>query len=318
MTEKRSTAFFMNGGAGRILSSIPAFEAYEKENPEDDFIIVCEGGMEMYAGHPTLHKRAYDNWHKGLFEEHLKHRNCKTLEPYRIWEYYNQKASITQAFDIEINNKGVRDLDPPSVWLCSVEVAEGVKVVKEVKENVSKQRVVVFQPYGRSAQPVGDQLVDGGGRSFHTDDVVKIIKKMQEKYAVIVMSEFPADFQKMGCPDPVAQPEGAPLRIWNGIINAADAFIGCDSVGQHIAHAVKTPAVVCVGATFPENISYKDDELFQVLDVGDPKRIYDPIRLSMEDHISRNNDGIMRLGDAAIKEILKELDKKVSDNLRGK
>ena len=53
----------MNGGAGRVLSSIPAFEIYEKENPDDDFIIVCEGGMEMFAGHPTLHKKAFDNWH---------------------------------------------------------------------------------------------------------------------------------------------------------------------------------------------------------------------------------------------------------------
>jgi len=42
---KRSTAFFINGGAGRVVTSIPAFELYEKENPDDDFIIVCEGGI---------------------------------------------------------------------------------------------------------------------------------------------------------------------------------------------------------------------------------------------------------------------------------
>ena len=57
----RSTAFFINGGAGRVICSLPAFELYEKENPDDDFIIVCEGGMDFYKGHPTLHNRAYDH-----------------------------------------------------------------------------------------------------------------------------------------------------------------------------------------------------------------------------------------------------------------
>ena len=71
----RSTAFFINGGAGRVITSIPAFEAYEKENPNDDFIIVCEAGTDFYKGHPTLHKRAYDTWHKGMFESFIKGRN---------------------------------------------------------------------------------------------------------------------------------------------------------------------------------------------------------------------------------------------------
>ena len=33
----RSKAFFVNGGAGRVISSIPAFEKYAENN--DDFII---------------------------------------------------------------------------------------------------------------------------------------------------------------------------------------------------------------------------------------------------------------------------------------
>ncbi len=49
----RSKAFFVNGGAGRVLCSIPAFEKYEEESGDEDFIIVCEGGMELYKGHPT-------------------------------------------------------------------------------------------------------------------------------------------------------------------------------------------------------------------------------------------------------------------------
>ena len=70
----RSKAFFVNGGAGRVISSIPAFEKYAETN--DDFIIVCEGGTDFYKGHPTLDGKAYDHWHKNLFQEQIKHRDC--------------------------------------------------------------------------------------------------------------------------------------------------------------------------------------------------------------------------------------------------
>jgi hypothetical protein len=74
----RPKAYFINGGAGRVICSIPAFEKLVESG--EDFIIVCEGGMDFYKGHPDLHSRAYDNWHKGLFEEHLKHRDIITPE----------------------------------------------------------------------------------------------------------------------------------------------------------------------------------------------------------------------------------------------
>lgn len=66
----RSKAYFINGGAGRVICSIPAFEKLAET--DKDFIIVCEGGMDFYKGHPVLHNRCYDNWHKGLFEQFLK------------------------------------------------------------------------------------------------------------------------------------------------------------------------------------------------------------------------------------------------------
>ena len=60
----------MNGGAGRVIASIPAFEKLLEK--DEDFIIVCEGGTDFYKGHPTLHERAYDNWHKNLFRDYVK------------------------------------------------------------------------------------------------------------------------------------------------------------------------------------------------------------------------------------------------------
>ena len=105
MTDKRSSAIFINGGAGRVIASIPALEKFKEENPDDEFVVVCEGGVDFYKGHPDLFNRTYDVWHKNLFQDKLKDRNLITPEPYRVWEYYNQKCNLHEAYDIAINNQ---------------------------------------------------------------------------------------------------------------------------------------------------------------------------------------------------------------------
>ena len=294
----RSKAFFINGGAGRVICSIPALEKYHEENPEDDFIIVCEGGMELYKGHPVLYSRAYDNWHKNLFEEKLINMDLVTPEPYRVWEYFNQQCNLSQAFDIEINNKGVRDLPLPTVKLSLEEQMAGKNVIKEVKEKTGKEKTIVFQPFGRSTQVQDGYIFDASGRSFEAVHAINIVKKLQKQgYAVIFMSEFGIEFQKYGLPDVVASPQNISLRQWAGIINEADCFLGCDSVGQHISHTFSRPTIAVLGSTFQENVSYPNTETFEVLDMGEGRRKYSPIRITFDEVADRTNEGIMAMNE---------------------
>jgi hypothetical protein len=304
----RSKAFFVNGGAGRVICSIPAFEKYQEENPDKDFLIVCEGGTDFFKGHPTLYPRVYDHWHKNLFRDKLKDMDIVTTEPYRMWEYYNQKCNLSQAFDIQVNEKGVRDLPKPTLKLSRQEIINGKFVVEEVKQKTKKDKIIVFQPFGRGAQTVGNFITDSSGRSFEFSNVVEIIKKLQKKYAVIFMSEFDLDFSKEGCKDPVACPKGIDLRQWAGIIGESDAFLGCDSVGQHIAYSLDVPSVVVVGATCKENISYPNCERFKVLDMGEGLRIYDPIRITMDEVTQRVNDGIMAMNEKIENVVVESVD----------
>ena len=300
----RSTAFFINGGAGRVICSIPAFEKFQEENPNDDFIIVCEGGTDFYKGHPTLGNRVYDNWHKGLFEQFIKDRNCVTPEPYRVWEYYNQKCSLAQAFDIEINKKGVRDLSAPSVHINKIEMVQGANVVEEVKKVTGFDKAIVIQPFGRSVEQIGDFIVDATSRSFQINNIMSIINILKKEYAVIVMSEMPVRVEDTDNGKyPVAQPNLPNLRAWAGVIQVADHFIGCDSVGQHIVKALGKTATVVTGSTYPINISYPNDPDFDIIDVGAGKRVYSPIRIAMDEERDRLNDEAMELTDKQIKEI---------------
>jgi len=295
----RSKAFFINGGAGRMISSVPAFEKYLEESDDKDFIIVCEGGTDVFKGHPKLDDRAYDIWHKGLFKDYLKNRDIVTTEPYRVWEYYNQQCSIAQAFDVQVNNKGLRELPKPTLRLSKDELLQGRSIVNEVKKKLKKEKLVIFQPFGRGIEYIDETLIDRTARSFELKEVNSIIKKLQQNdYAVIMMSEFKTDMTDVKLKDEVAMPENVNMRVWSAIIKYADHFLGCDSLGQHLAYSMETPSTIVTGATYPINVSYPDCPYFEILDMGEIHREYDPIRILPDERVNRMNENIMSMTDS--------------------
>jgi ADP-heptose:LPS heptosyltransferase len=303
----KNTAFFINGGAGRVVCSIPALEKFAEENPDNNFIIVCEGGTEFYKGHPLLHAKAYDVWHKNLFEDKLKDMHLESPEPYRVWEYYNQKASLTEAYDIAINNKGVRTLPKPTIKLSKQEIIQAQQVITDVKEKTKKDKVIVFQPFGRSVFEEKGIISDFSGRSFEPDNVVSIVKKLSETYSVIFMGEISIEFQKHGVTSPIAIPQGISLRTWAALISQADHFLGCDSVGQHLAYSLNTSVTVVLGSTYAENVSYPNEESFTVLDMGEGARIYSPIRITQDEYADRVNEGVMAMNEKIEDVILNDI-----------
>lgn len=309
----RSTAFILNGGAGRIICAIPALEIFEQTNPNDDFIVIVEHGLDLFKGHPTLYKRCFDAGHKGLFQDKVKNMNVIIPEPYHVWEYYNQQASISQAFDVVINKGGVRNLQSPTLILSNEEYFGGFETIKQISNNTKYKKTIVFQPFGRGTGAPGAQIgFDIFGKSFFIDDVVKIVSDLQEKFNVILMSETMIDFEKIGYKDiKVAQLSNMSLRRWIGIINAADYLLGCDSVGQHIAFSLNKPGTIVLGGTFASNVTYPTYEKFDIIDVGKDKKMYSPIRICYDEVADLNNEKIMRLTNEQITNITKS----VIDNL---
>tara|TARA_A100001035_G_scaffold16769_3_gene11471 strand:- start:16287 stop:17417 length:1131 start_codon:yes stop_codon:yes gene_type:complete len=313
----RPKAFFINGGAGRVLSSIPALEKYAETH--DDFVIVCEAGTDFYKGHPVLHNKCYDSWHKNLFEEHLIHRDLVSPEPYRCWHYYNQKCNLAQAFDIIINELDEpRELQDPSIHLSKMEVVTAQNILTEIKAGTGKEKVVIIQPFGRGVTSVGDFVVDPGSRSMNMVNTVDIINDLKKDYAVAIMSEihFPVEENEEKAKHKVARPQIEDIRIWAGVIDGADHFIGCDSVGQHIAKALKKTATVVIGSTFPINISYPDFKDFDIVDVGEGRRKYDPIRITMDEERTRYNDQACEMSDAQVREVITSARKRLGKSVK--
>ena len=313
----RSKVFFINGGAGRVVASIPALEKYAETH--DDFIIVCEGGMNFYRGHPVLHKYAYDNWHKGLFEDKIKDRDCVTPEPYRQWHYYNQKCSLAQAFDIEINGlEEPRELPAPNITLAKGEGIQGMQLVDEAISTTGKEKVIVIQPFGRGIMDTGGYMFDPTSRSFNLSDISTIINNLKKDYCVIVMSEFPFTTEEGESKDSYIVPNIEDIRIWASIIDRADHFLGCNSVGQHIAKAVGSTVTAVIGSTYPINISYPNDPKFDIIDLGEDRRTFSPIRLTMEDYQDIQNDECMSMTEEDVSAVIKSCRDKLGKSVKKK
>lgn len=297
-------AFFINGGAGRVLCAIPALEHYVK-HIDPTAVIVVEGWIDLYLTSKILAGNVHSANDSNLFEK-LKDREIITPEPYKLNAYFTQRCNLVQAFDMLINYDVPPETIPETkeynIFIGKKDIATANELVNEARNHFKKQQVVIFQPFGKTAGLQGNTILDESGRSFEVDDIVKILEELNKNYAVIMMSELKIPTNKaLG----VMVPESVSLLQWTGIINAADYFLGCDSVGQHIAHALKKPGTVVIGSTFPQNISYPSSSTLTIIDNGKDERRYSPIRIVTDIRIDRHNENLMVLTDETIKTITK-------------
>tara|TARA_B100000003_G_scaffold38472_1_gene32674 strand:+ start:1674 stop:2597 length:924 start_codon:yes stop_codon:yes gene_type:complete len=303
--------FVINGGAGRVICALPALQKYYK-NHGPDFYILSESGIEFFVGHPELQDLAFELNHKGLFENIIKPNDLVTIEPYREHGYYNQKKSLSQSFDKLINNTDDHsDLEKPKIVLSKMEEINALDAVSNVKDYHKKKKTIVIQPFGRSCSlHKTGHTIDPLSRSLSTDDYFYISEKIRRKYNLITFSEIKFDNDENMYVE-------TNIRQWSAIIEAADYFVGIDSVGQHMAYAFNKPGSIILGSTFAENISYPKH--FNILEKKGIKKKYSPIRIDGLDGelINRYNDTCMDFTrkelDDITNKILVDIKKKVGE-----
>ena len=306
------TVFHIDGGAGRVIAAIPALLKYHKNNPQDDFKILVHGWDTLLWGIPELQERVFNPDNKGTFENIVY--GCKRIiapEPYREPAYFKQEISLAEAFDVCINETtDHKDLTAPVLVLNKMEEKFAANVIEDVRNQQKKEITVVIQPYGRGAKVERGHIIDEASRSLDTASYILLCKKLATKYNLIYFGE--KDFAVNE--DTYTVKVQADLRGWAAIIESSDYFIGCDSVGQHMARAFNKPGTVIFGSTFPINTSYPDH--FQILEKQGIKK-YSPIRIANIDcHLAdRYNDRLMDFTEEEIHEmflkIVSDIEKKV-------
>ena len=88
-----------------------------------------------------------------------------------------------------LNEQGVRDLDKSFVKLSLNEILVGRPTVDEVKQKLKKDKVLVFQPFGRGVEIINEHH-GSTGRSFEWADVKRLLKIIEKDYGIIMMSEL--------------------------------------------------------------------------------------------------------------------------------
>ena len=305
--------FMLDGGAGRIIAAIPALRKYVKENPKDDVAIVIGGWDMLLWGIQDLQDITYSMDTKGVFDNIILNADeIISPEPYRVPGYYRQELSLAEAFNVLINNTDDHsDLGIPEMVLNKNEELSAAKMIADVKQQQQKQKTIVIQPWGRSANRVDENtIMDESSRSMSPDTYLKLVKKLAVKYNLVFFGE-----QQFQLPqDTFTFKPDADLRMWAAFVDAADYFIGCDSLGQHMARAFNKPGTIIVGSTFPINTTYPD--WFNIVEREGQKK-YSPIRISgLDSHLAdRYNDRCMDFTDEEINEmyanIIKDIEQKV-------
>ena len=312
----RRKVFAIDGGAGRAIAAIPALKKYARNHPNEDWAVIVFGWDILFWGIPELQDRVYSADVKGIFKNIVKDSDVITPEPYRLWEYYNQKCSLVEGFDKLINEtEDHSDLGVPELVLNKGEEKMAANIINDVKNQQNKNLTILIQPFGRSARIDNGDIIDDSSRSIEPGVYHKLVKKLSQKYNIIFMGEGEYA-QLISQEDSISAKLQLDLRGWAAVIESCDYFIGCDSVGQHMARAFDKPGTVILGSTYAVNITYPDH--FQIIENENVEKEYSPIRIcGLDSHLAdRKNDRCMDFTDEEVDNIYSAIVKDIKEKVK--
>lgn len=310
-------SIILSGGAGRIITAIPALEEFAKSIQEqgEEVRIFSYGWTELFLSNPILQNIAFDINQKGNFVW-IRDSHIISPEPYFNNRYMNQQTNLVGAFWYELMGEfyphtedgdefDIESYLSPTIYLTKVENNFAKQALDMLKQKTNKNKVIIFQPFGSGAKLEGNEVIDSSNRSMNINTVTQIVNDLSSSCAVVYFG--PDELYPQG--SAMASTNGLvpnrDLRFWASLIANSDGFIGVDSVGQHMAKVFDKNTVLVLGATLRENISYKGDSIVEFRS-REPE--YVPIRVNQVDAdlADRMNEGIMDFNQDEI-ESLKEL-----------
>jgi hypothetical protein len=254
-----TTIISLDGGLGRIITSIPSLLKYHKNHPNEEWYLMIPGWDFITWGFTELQERTFDPDAKGSFDFYWKADRVITPEPYRLPAYYRNEISLREAFDVCINDSvDHTDLPKMQLRLSLQEKRRAYEIIEEAKSFHKKSKTIVLQPYGSTATPHPTGIFDDSLRSIPKPMLDYFINKLSKDYNLIYMGADEFHNAKTFKPN-----YDLNLREWCAIIKEADYFIGCDSCGQHMRKCFDKKASVVITGTHRVNVTYEDFHIIE-------------------------------------------------------
>jgi ADP-heptose:LPS heptosyltransferase len=266
----------IDGGIGRVITALPALLKYHQNHLNEEWYVSIMGWDYISLGIPELQERSFNPDTKGVWENiFLKADVIVSPEPYRLPNFYKGKISLTEAFDEIINETEEHDdLNYETLNLSHSEIRKGQETIYGAYETQRKEKTIIINPYGSTAQVCPLGVYDDSLRSLPESVFIQLCELLAKDYNIIYMGYphlLPEDNKVVYVPQPDLH-----MRDWMGVIAQVDYLVGCDTVGQHIARATGTKGCVIMGGTDAVNMSYPD--YFRV--IQRKKAVYSPMRIS--------------------------------------
>lgn len=294
---------FIDGGAGRVITAIPALVKFVTKHNNDEVKIFVNTWDQIFWNHPILQKHVFPANIKGNWD-YIIHSTKLFPEPYHNNKYINGQIHMIEAFIEELQVTDIDMSNQPDLHVWSQEQLKMKKIIQQIK-NVNNKPLVIIQPYGSSAQNIDGQIVDYTNRSLNFNTYLQIVRDLSIDHNVIYMGndEMINTLDVYSIKTSDFKPD---LRFWIALIQQADYFIGVDSLGQHIASVFDVPSTVLLGSTIQKNISY---DKFNIIRKQDRTPIYSPIRIPCGDNelIDRLNDQILDFSPLEIQNIIENI-----------
>jgi len=307
-----NTTFIISGGAGRVVTAIPALEKYHRLNPDDDFKVLVHGWQDLYWSHPILQDRTFAANQKGQFESYIRDSRVVTPEPYTLNSFFTQKKNLVESFDEIINETDDHsDLTQEKyLYTTKIEKLQACELFGNFINHTKKNKVIVFQPFGSGADIINGDVVDRSNRSMTRESYYKMVQELG-KFATVIYASLP-QFRNPNDKTSITFDEHKPyLRALTAFIEQCDYYVGVCSVGQHVAKALKKPGSILMGSTDERSFSYPD--YFSILRKEGREPVYSPWRLSDGDceFADRSNEGIMDFTDEELQDICDHIKERV-------
>ena len=266
----------IDGGIGRVITALPALLKYYQNHLNEEWYVSIMGWDYIPLGIPQLQERSFNPDTKGAWENYfMRADEIVSPEPYRLPNFYKGKISLAQAFDEIINETEEHDdLNYETLNLSYSEIRKGQETIYRAYEAQKKEKTIIINPYGSTAEVCPLGVYDDSLRSLPENMFIQLCNLLAEDYNIIYMGYshlLPEDNKVVYVPQPDLH-----MRDWMGVIAQVDYFVGCDTVGQHIARATGTKGCVIMGGTDAVNMSYPD--YFRVIQRKQP--VYSPMRIS--------------------------------------